>query len=260
MIILGIIQGIAEWLPVSSEGLIVLVQTNFFTNQGLSAGIKTAIFLHLGTVLAALVYFRKDILNILSSLLNFKHAEHEHKKLILFLFWTTLISGGIGALLLDRFEAYEEQILFSTQTITLLIGILLLVTGGLLLKSKGYGKKNVDDLNTADIVILGIAQGLAALPGFSRSGLTVAALLLRNVQDNVALRLSFLMSIPLVIGANIVLQIQDFSFSVEGIVGLLFAFVFGLITIDLLLKLAKKLQFGYFVVLFGLVTIVAAIL
>ena len=81
-IILGTIQGIAEWLPVSSEGILVLIKTNFFAEQGLEEAIKQILFLHLGTFLAALVYFRKDVLSLIKTLFNYKSANLETKKIL----------------------------------------------------------------------------------------------------------------------------------------------------------------------------------
>src|SRR3989339_2261259 len=99
-IILGIIQGIAEWLPISSEGLIILVKSNFFSQATLGENIRLALFLHLGTFLAALIYFRKDVFSLFNALFNFKKSEAETKKLFRFLIGATLISGILGLTLL----------------------------------------------------------------------------------------------------------------------------------------------------------------
>ena len=94
---------------------------------------------------------------------------------------------------------------------------------------------------TGDGVLLGVAQGLAALPGLSRSGLTVSVLLLRKFDGATALKLSFLVSLPIVLFGNLFLNLNDFAFSAEALVGLFFSFLFGILTIDLLLKAAKKI-------------------
>jgi len=125
-------------------------------------------------------------------------------------------------------------------------------------KKKG-GYRTVRDLKMIDGVLLGIVQGFATLPGFSRSGLTVSALLLCKLDKTYALKLSFLMSLPIVLGGNLVFNFNAFALSVEALVGLFFSFIFGLATIHLLLKIAQKVNFGYFVLFFGILTILSSV-
>jgi undecaprenyl-diphosphatase len=104
-------------------------------------------------------------------------------------------------------------------------------------------------------------QGFAALPGFSRSGLTISALLLRKFDETAALRLSFLMSLPIVLGGNVLLNLKDgFVLSAGAVFGLVFSFVFGIFTIHVLFRVARKINFAYFVLGFGVITLVAAFL
>jgi len=256
--ILGIIQGIAEWLPISSEGLLVLVKTNIFGDvSGLKGIIRIALFLHLGTFFAALVYFRKDVFSLIKSFFKYKSADEEHKKILIFLIVATVISGIIGFLFINIFIKLEDQINITPKIITLIIGLLLLITAFLQIKAPSRGYKNSKDLKIKDGVLLGLMQGLAVLPGLSRSGLTVSTLLLRKFDDTQSLRLSFLMSLPIVLFGNIFLNVNDSLFSTEALIGLIFAFVFGILTIHLLLKLAKKINFGYFVLIFAVLTILS---
>lgn len=263
-IILGTIQGIAEWLPVSSEGILVLVEKNILhSGDGIEVIIQKALFLHLGTFLAALVYFRKDVFSLSKAFFRYKSAENNKKKLLKFLIITTLLSGLLGVLLLKGLAGLDKRVSYSTQIygaqiITLLIGCALLITAFLQIRVSKKGCKKVDQLTDSDGILLGLMQGLAAVPGLSRSGLTVSILLLRRFDDACALKLSFLMSLPIVLGGNIILNLNHLAFSIEQVVGLLFSFVFGLLTINLLLKLAKKINFGYFVLFFGLLVIVLA--
>ena len=251
-IILGIIQGIFEWLPVSSEGIIVLIEKNFFDSQlGLEDIIKKALFLHLGTFLAALIYFHKDVLKLIKALFNFKLANSKTKETLKFLIISSLISGFFGFILMKVFAGMEDQLGLSTKIITLIIGLLLLITGGLQIKSRKIENRGIRKIKNKDSILLGFVQALAALPGLSRSGLTVSALLLRKFNSASALKLSFLMSLPMVLGGNIILNLNNFTFSLEIFLGLLFSFIFGLLTISLLLKIAKKINFGYFVLFFG---------
>jgi len=256
--ILGTIQGVAEWLPISSEGMISLVRVNFFGDNNLEDIIRIALFLHLGTFFSALIYFRKDVIKIIKDLFKYKVAKTEDKKLLNFLIVSTIISGTIGFILLKVILGLSESSDFSGRLITVIVGILLLLTAFLQLnKSARETNKSIGDLKFIDGVLLGIAQGFAVLPGLSRSGVTVATLLLRNFDDIQALRLSFLMSLPIVLGGNILLNMGTPIFSIENLVGLIFAFIFGLLTIHFLLKLAKKINFGYFVLIFGVLVVLS---
>jgi len=242
-IILGMIQGIAEWLPVSSEGLIFLTSNNLFKTQlSYQNLVQLALFLHLGTFLAALVYFRQEILRL-------------ERKLLFFLITTTFISGALGFLLLKTMVYFENQLALGGQALTLGIGFLLLITGGLQLKAKKERKRDLKSITSKDILLLGIAQGLASLPGLSRSGLTVSVLLLSGFEKSLSLKLSFLMSLPIVLAGNILLNLNSVSLSSDNLVALLASFIFGLLTIHLLLKAARKLNFGLAVIAFGLLTI-----
>ncbi len=248
-IIFGIIQGIVEWLPVSSEGLIVLIKVNFFGGD-LSDIIKFALFLHLGTALAAIVYFKKELKELFKTLFNYKKVSKENKKIFDFLFISTLISGVFGIILLKLLSGIGNTLWRSADIINFTIGIFLIITAFLQLKKrKNYAYKTAKNLKMSDAVVLGFVQGFAALPGLSRSGLTVASLLLRKFNEEYSLKLSFLMSIPIVLAGNVILNIKDFSLSYENIIGFLFSFVFGLATIHILLKLAKKVNFAYFILI-----------
>lgn len=256
-LVLGITQGVAEWLPVSSEGLITLITANFFGAVNITKIIQLALFLHMGTFLAALVYFRRDVGKILKNLFRYQKINEKERKLINFLVIATVISGGLGFVILNSLE-HLAPIISSTFSITLLIGVLLLVTAFLQIKKKEGTGRRIKDLNFIDYISLGFVQGFAALPGLSRSGLTVSALLLRKVNEEDSLKLSFLLSLPIVLGGNIILNQEYFNFSLESLVGLAGSFIFGLITIHYLLKLARKMNFGWFVFGFGALMIAAA--
>jgi undecaprenyl-diphosphatase len=249
-IVLGIVQGVAEWLPVSSSGLLVLVQTQLFGQAGLAEMIKLALFLHLGTFLAALIYFRKDILNL------FRQKESQLRN---FLIVSTLVSGGLGFLLLQLIADLESMTKLTGSLITAIVGIFLIITGVLQIKTDGKGKKVFNDLNYLDAGIFGVVQGLAVLPGFSRSGLTIAVLLLRGVDKITALKASFLAGLPIIFAGNILLNINKFSLDNGYLIGMAAAFIFGILTIHGFLKLAKKINFGYFVTAFGVITLISSL-
>lgn len=255
-IILGIVQGISEWLPVSSEALIVLIKTNFQdVNSNLSTTIQEALFLHFGTFLAALFYFRKEVKKLIDTLISFNKAKKDDRLVFNFLIVSTFISGFLGFILLKTIEGIEDKFTLTGKTITFAVGLLLLITAYLQVKQKETGVKQIRNLSITDGVLLGAAQGASVLPGLSRSGLTVSLLLLRRFDKALSLKLSFLMSLPIVFLGNILLNIKYFRATTDAFWGLIPSFFFGLLTIDLLLKLAKRVNFGYFVLVFGLITL-----
>lgn len=258
-ILLGITQGIAEWLPISSEGMIVLIETKFFGGGSLPSLIELALFLHLGTLLAALVYFRRDIAHLLKAATTYNRATVEMRATLVFLFLSTAVGGGLGFILLKIIESTEKDIGFSGKVVTLLVGIMLIVTGALqLIKRGNEGKKTAPSLSVKDGIVLGILQGFAVLPGISRSGITVSGLMLRGFSDTEALRLSFLMSMPIVFAGNIILNMSMItSLSGEKITGLIAAFIFGLLTIKGLIAAAERIPFGKFIIGFGILMIIS---
>ena len=258
-LILGLIQGIAEWLPVSSEGLLVLIKTKFFSDQAmLCSSIQQALFLHLGTFFAALVYFFSDIKHLIKALWNYKNEDKETKKLLSFLIVATAISAVIGSGLLKMVFVYEAQLQIPGKIISLIIGLFLLITALVALRFHKEGKRNIVDLKIKDMLLLGLVQGLAVFPGVSRSGITVSSLLLRKFDKTAALRLSFLMSLPIVFVGSILLNLDNFVFEPIFLVGVFSSFVFGLMTIHILLKLAQRINFGLFMMVFGFLAILAA--
>jgi len=259
-IILGMIQGIAEWLPVSSEGLIFLISNNLFQAQfSYQDLVQLALFLHLGTFLAALVYFRRLVWSLIKATLSFSRARAKEKKMLLFIIVATLVSGLLGFIFLKLIRGLDSQFALTGKILNLITGLFLIVTGGLQLKAgKKEGLKKTKNLSLKTGVVLGLVQGLATLPGLSRSGLTVSAFLLLGFQKALSLKLSFLLSLPIVLIGNLLLNLNSVNLSWENILALLASFIFGLLTIDLLLKLARKVNFGFLVLIFGLLTLVSS--
>lgn len=256
-IILGLIQGIAEWLPVSSEGMIVLFLEIFDKGSNLNEAVSTALFLHLGTTLAAIIYFRKEIYGHFITLIKYKQANETDKSLIRFLFISTLITGVLGVVLLQVALKFSDGLNNATRIILVFVSLLLLITGLLQIKSrKDKGART--KITLTDAIILGIAQSFAVLPGLSRSGLTVSTFLLRKIDEEISLKLSFLMSIPIVIAGNILLNVDTLELNQSNLLSLVFSFVFGLLTIHVLLKLAKKVNFGPFVIGCAIIMLIAA--
>lgn len=259
-LVLGFIQGLVEWLPLSSEGMVFLAKSNFFSH-GEDAGqiLHLSLFLHLGTFLAALVYFRKEILAICKAIFNYKAAAEGDKRLLIFLLLTTLISGPIGYAISKVFENASAGFENLGKFVTVFVAILLFVTAFLIFKAKQQSDKRrtESDIVKKDGIILGLVQAASVLPGFSRSGLTVSSLLFRKFDDHSAMRMSFLMSMPIIFLGNIVLNFDKSFFNLNALAGVAMAFLVGLATINLFLKLVKKINFAYFALLFGVLMIIS---
>jgi undecaprenyl-diphosphatase len=258
--ILGAIQGIAEWLPISSDGVIFLIKVKILqVPVDMQKIMYDILFLHLGTFFAALVYFWKEVKHLIFSAFSYKKSREEDRKTIWFIVLVTVISGVLGYLLLLWADQATDDISGATQIFVIVVGLLLALTGIIQLRAKNGGQKDAKDLKTKDSLLLGLVQGLSVLPGLSRSGLTVSALLLTKFSKKSALKLSFILSLPIVLAGNIILNFDQFlHLGWDNLLGILSAFVFGLITIKLLLKLADKINFGYFVLVFSALTIISA--
>jgi undecaprenyl-diphosphatase len=188
MIILSLVQGLTEWLPISSSGHIVIAQQFLKLQTPLIVNIT----LHFGTLISALVFFRDDIRAILIAILkmDFKSAEGKYSIYI--------IVGNLPIFILGL-SAYDT--LSSAFTSIFLVSISLLITGVLLYISK-YGKKD-KQLNALNCLLIGLAQAIALIPGISRSGVTIATGRLLGVNDEKVFKFSFLLAIPAIIGANV---------------------------------------------------------
>lgn len=257
-IILGIVQGIFEWLPISSQGNLVLLMVGFF-KIGAAEALKYSIFLHLGTLLAVIVYFHKDIIKLFKRLKNYKpEFKEKHNGLISFLIVSTLITGLIGYPLFKLIMNFE----FRGEIFLGLIGLALIFTGLFqkFSKPREYKEKM---LTLKDSILLGILQGLAIIPGISRSGITISTFLLRRYNPKQGLYLSFLMSIPVLFVGGIFLTITEGlpEIALSNLfLGLLFSFIFGLITIKILLALAQKIRFWGFCFVIGILALLPLII
>ena len=244
---LGIVQGITEWLPVSSEGVLTLVGLKFF-GHNVTSSISMAVFLHLGTLAAAFYYFRKDVRSL------FKGSC---RMVLKFIVVATIITGVVGAPLLLIQVKYADKIPVSLAVA--LIGIFLLATGLIQLgKSEKYFR-SVFNARNGDAFFVGILQGFSALPGLSRSGLTVSGLLFKKFKNTEALKLSFIMSLPVVLGGGILINLFGFCPDINkvSIIALIVSFGVSLLTIKGLLKLSRKMNFGWFAMFFGILTLVS---
>lgn len=255
-VILGIVQGVAEWLPISSEGMTSLVMINVF-GKSLAESLPIAIWLHTGTLLSAIVYFRAELKTIIKEVPGFvkeRDIQNKDHTLIIFLILSTLLTGLVGLPLILFATGWEE---FSGKMATAFIGLLLVFTGVLQITAAKKNKKKTDPA-LKDSAIVGITQGFAALPGVSRSGITVSTLLLRNFQASDALKLSFLMSIPAVLVAELGMGAMGLLIiDRTSLIALFFAFLIGILTIDIFIKVAEKYDFSKFCIGLGLLSILS---
>ena len=269
-IIMGVVQGLSEFLPISSSAHLVIASNLYkvFTGMELSQESSQEIFLdimlHLGTLAAVLIYFRKDIWNIIKAFgFAVKTSDFSSKeaKLALYILLGTLITVFIAFPLHNA----AETLVFSPA----IVGLLLIGTGILLFLSETYSKKIAEKSENIDLktsVFIAIAQGLAALPGFSRSGLTIAAGLLSKKERTAAARYSFLLSIPIILGASmfyplIKIDMSEFSgYNWKAIIsGTFVSAVVGYLCIKYFLKFVGKYSlafFGYYCIIVGIGTFV----
>lgn len=246
-IILGITQGITEFLPISSSGHLIIVRDVLGITQ--SGGLAFDAILQLATACAVLLYFRKDIIDLV---LNAFKKERDIQKLKL---TAALIVGTIPAIVLGLFlQDYMETVFRSTAlvAITLILGSIVMYIGDLFLKKRTKPAENLTIMKGFGI---GLYQCLALVPGMSRSGMSISGGYFLGLSKEMAVRFSFLLSIPIIVGSGLVKLvdiIKDPSIISGGFTTLSFgfisAFVFGWLSIDFLLKFLKTNSFKVFVI------------
>lgn len=244
-IILGAVQGLAEFLPISSSGHLIIAHWLFNKDLGLSFDVA----LHWGTLLAVVLYFRTDVINLIRGFWHslFKNTrdlkQNIYQKLPWLIILATIPAVFIGKFLESRAESsFRNPVLVSLNLA--IFGIVILVVDII-----GKKEKSLDKITWKDALIIGMFQALAIIPGISRSGVTIAAGLFLAFKRPDAARFSFLMSIPIIFGAGL-LKLPDFasvSSIPELIAGFVSAGVFGFLAIKYLLRYISKNDFRVFV-------------
>jgi len=240
-IILGIIQGITEFLPVSSSGHLEIAKAILGENKVGEESLLMTVVLHFATALSTIIIFRKDILEILKGLFQFKNNDS---------FWFSLkiVFSMIPAALVGVFFNDEIEALFGGALT--LVGSMLLVTGLLLFladKAKASAKK----VGVKHAILIGISQAIAILPGISRSGATISTAVLLGIDKEKAARFSFLMVVPLIFGKiakdilSADIQYETTTF-IPLLVGFVFAFLTGMFACKWMIRLVKSSQLKYF--------------
>jgi len=239
-IVLGLMQGITEWLPISSQGQTIITAIKVFGIESETA-FAYSVFLHAGTVLAAGIYFRKEIKEIISL---------KEKKLMQFML-IAVLSTAITAIPMYLFI---KEISSSSFYLSILIGLMLIITG--LMQWKKKQEKEAQETKQ-NAFILGLGQGFSVLPGVSRSGVTTSVLLFRGFSPEKAFKLSFLLSVPSVLIAELAFGLKEgIIFEWNILIAVLIAFVSGYLSIKYFIQIAKRINFSYFCFILGIIYII----
>lgn len=270
-IFLGFIQGVTEFLPVSSSGHLSIFQ-NVFGMQDIEQNhLFFDVLLHLGTLVSVCIVYRKDIAELINAFFAlFKRggkgevtAKHRSPIRLLIMIIIATLPLAAAVILKDYVEKLYYNVTF--------IGLALLVTGLLLFISDRIvkGKKNEKNAKMSNALIVGIAQAIAIVPGLSRSGTTITAGLFQGFDREFAVKFSFIMSIPAILGANILTLIDalkagvDLSLLPMYLAGVVTAAVSGFFAIKLVKLISQKERFGsfaYYCWAAGLIVIVLSII
>jgi undecaprenyl-diphosphatase len=261
IVILGLVQGITEWIPVSSKTQDTLVYLKIL-NGDPSLVVPILLYLHIGTLLAAILYFRKELLGMAAAIIKkpMEFKEHAEGKPG-FLFTALLFTGIVGVPLLIAEKEYFPDL--DGSMLFVLMGMGLVFTGILLLRQKGAKSRTAGQVGWKDGILTGLLQGLSTLPGVSRSGTSTSGLIWSGFDSESSFHLSFLLSIPTVVMAEIVLYVAGglapFPL-MDGILLALASFVFGYLTLEALLRMARKVNLSYVVLSMGVLIIAVGIL
>ena len=237
-VILGIIQGIAEFLPISSSAHLILLPYLFGWEE---SGLAFDVALHVGTMLAVLVIFFKDWWNLfIGAVKDIKdHKKTTNGKMFWYLVVATIPAALAGVLLDDVIENVIRNKIWIIALALAVMGLLIFL--GDLWAKKHYKKETeFEDISLKQAIIIGISQAFAVIPGFSRSGTTILAGRLMGISKEAITRFTFLLSVP------VILKVGDLAITKEVIVGIISSFAMGIIAIKFLLNYIKKHDFSVF--------------
>jgi len=253
-LLLGAVQGLVEWFPLSSSGQISLT----LQTAGLPPveALSTALWIHFGSLLAILVRFRADFTAIIRSSASGSGDGRTGRFLVLGTIFTALTGIPVYLLFFEWFSNNPGG-----QVFTLLVGMLLVITGAVLIigSRMAGGMRRISNLVWLDGALTGMAQGFAVLPGISRSGFTVAALLGRRLEKADALKLSFLLDVPAILGAMVLTYEGDLVFTLPMAGAVAAAFVVSYYAMTALIDFARKIDLSRFCLIYGSLAAGAAI-
>ena len=269
-IILGLVQGLAEFLPISSSGHLALLQQAFGIHE--DKVLLFAVLLHVGTLISVFIVYWKDIWELIVELCltirdlctgkGLRLAERPIRKLGVMIIVATIPTAIIGLVFSDFFDSLYNSVIP--------IGVGLIITGFLLIfaDKKGEGNRGIQQMNFRNAIFIGLVQGVAICPGISRSGSTLFGSLICNLDRKFAVKFVFLISIPSILGSAVLEAPAALEAGVTAaevgpvLVGMLVAAVSGLVAIKTMIKIVsdKKLSYfsyyvwalGLFVVLYGI--------
>lgn len=235
-VIFGVIQGLTEWLPASSSGHLAIAKEFL----GWRPPVIFFVLLHVGTLVVIVAFFRRDIVEVLKALVR-RNLRSEEGKLGVCVIVGSVPTAVIGYVFQDLFESFFDNLL--------VVGAALLATGFLLFFSEQ--REGDKALGFLDSLLVGIAQGIAIIPGISRSGATISIGLLRRVGKETAFRFSFLLSIPAVLGAAIAKSgdlnlLIDHGDVIAVVVGIVTSMAIGYMSLKVLRKIVMKKRFHWF--------------
>ena len=251
-IVLGIIQGFTEFLPVSSSGHLELAKVILGDTSVPEESLTFTVVLHFATALSTLVIFRKEVLEIFRGLFQLKWNEEAKFSLKIILSMIPAVFVGL---------LFEEQLAVFFSGNLLLVGLMLLLTAVLLLLAD-KAKRKKKKVSFSNAILIGVSQAIAMLPGISRSGATISTSVLLGIDRTKAARFSFLMVVPLIFGkiGKDVLS-GDLNFQSSEIItisaGFIAAFVAGLLACKWMISLVKKSKLSYFSLYCAIVGIAA---
>jgi undecaprenyl-diphosphatase len=253
-LILGIIQGLTELLPISSSAHLTIIPMIF--KWSVPEAFDVA--LHFGTLLAIIIFFFKDWLELIKGGYNYaiKKEKTTQGKMFWYIVLATIPGGAIGYILDHFCEDYLKN--------PIIIAIALIVMGIILyiVDKKAKSKVKYEDMNLKQTFLIGLSQALAFIPGVSRSGVTITTARAMGITREAAAKYTFLLSTPIVFAAT-VLKFKDFVFNLPFVIGVISSFLVGLLVIKFLLQYLKKGSFKAFAiyrVIVGLLIILLCIL
>jgi undecaprenyl-diphosphatase len=260
-IVVGVLQGVFEWLPISSEGNLTVILS--WLGESPEQAVAFALFVHLGTALSATAYYRGEIRDELALLQTWRpeHATADSHATTTFLAVATLVSGVVG---IASYAVLEEVVSSLTGgAVIVVIGVLLVTTGAFQRLSASVDRTPRANPGLLDAVLVGVAQGVAILPGISRSGSTTGVLLLRGHEGPASFRLSFLLSIPAAVGGGLLAALDTGLAGVTlvgGVAALASAALVGYLTIDALMRVVERVAFWVVCVGLGALAIAGGVL
>ena len=250
IIILGIIQGIAEFLPISSSAHLIIFRDIFGIGANIGSNIELTfdLALHFGTLLAIIIFFFNDLFKILVEGLT-KGVKTKDGKLFWYLILATIPAGIVGVLFEDIFDSFFRKQLWLIAIALIIMGIIIYIVD-----KKSKISINIKEMKWYQALIVGCAQVFALIPGFSRSGTTITASRFLGLNREDSAKFSFYLSVPVVAGASLLSLIKDDTLAIilDNLMifgtGILISFITGLLCISFLLKYIKKNDFKIFMI------------